>query len=262
MRWRAAAAVVALSALAGMAAACGVPNDGEPRGIASRDVPAGLLAPSTTQSFVPDVTGPVTTPTTEVPDAPPIKVFLAITGQNRVYLVERRGDPPTDDVLQSAQDAADVLLQSPLALERQAGYTTALTTTTIKCLRVSADGVLDVEVAQLPRAIADQPLAMAQIVLTLVRVNGVTKLRFFRDGDLVSVPLWVGGETQPDETVDASDYFGAIGSAPTPQVPSTTTTTTTTAPVATTTTAVVETTAPAPAEQTPSSEPAPPAEGG
>ncbi len=101
---------------------------------------------------------------------------------------------------------------------------------------------------------------MAQIVLTLVRVPGVTKLRVYRDGDLFNVPLWVGGETQPGETVDFSDYFGAIGSPPTPDAPSTTTTTT--APAATTTTAVAETTVAAPAEQTPSSEPAPPAEGG
>src|SRR5689334_24487468 len=28
--------------------------------------------------------------------------------------------------------------------------------------------------------------------------------------------LWVGGETQPGELVDASDYVGAIGSAPSP----------------------------------------------
>ena len=261
MNRRTAAAVVALvlALLAGGLAACGVPNDSEPRGIASKDVPGGLLAPSSTQPTVPE-TVPDLFPTTAVPVAPPIQVFLVIAGQHRVYPVERRGAPPTNDVLQAAQGAADVLLQSPLSLERQAGYTTVLTTTTIKCLRVGDDGELDIEVANLPRVLADQPLSMAQIVLTLVRVvPGVTKLRVYRDGDLFNVPLWVGGETQPGELVDASDYVGAIGSPPSPAATTTTvaatTTTTTTAPVA-------ETTVPVPPEQTPSTEPAPPAEGG
>jgi hypothetical protein len=255
--------VVVVAAVAGVLAACGVPNDSEPRGIASREVPGGLLAPSSTQPFVPEETAPDLFPTTVVA-APPIQVFLVIAGQNLVYPVERRGDPRAPTVVEAAQDAADVLLQSPLALERQAGYTTTLTTTTIKCLRVSDDGVLDIEVSQLPRVIADQPLAMAQIVLTLVRVEGVTKLRVFRDGGFVNVPLWVGGETQPGETVDATDYYGAIGTPPSPDATSTTVaaTTTSTAPAPAETTVPAETTAPPPAEQTPASEPAPPAQEG
>jgi hypothetical protein len=250
--------VVVLAALAGLLAACGVPNDGEPRGIASNDVPAGLLATSSTQPPVAEETGPEVTAV--IPNAPPIQVFLVIAGQDRVYPVERRADPPAPDVLDRAQAAADTLLQTLLGPELQAGYTTTLTTTTIRCLRVSDNGTLDIEVAQLPRVLADQPLAMAQIVLTLVRVEGVRRVRVYRQGgDLFNVPLWVGGETQPGVPVDASDYFGAIGSRPSPDA--TSTTTATTAP-ATTTAVAVETTAPPATEQTPPSEPAPPAEEG
>jgi len=249
--------VVVLAVLAALLAACGVPNDGEPRGVASGDAPAALLATSTTQPPVVEETGPEVTAVT--PNAPPITVFLVIAGQDRVYPVERRADPPAADVLDRAQAAADTLLQTLLGPELQAGYTTTLTTTTIRCLRVSDDGTLDIEVTQLPRVLADQPLAMAQIVLTLVRVEGVRRVRVYRQGgDLFNVPLWVGGETQPGATVDASDYYGAIGSRPAPDATSTTTTTA----AATTTAVPAETTAPPPTEQTPESGPAPPAEEG
>jgi hypothetical protein len=256
-------AVVALVSclIAGALGACGVPNDGEPRGIASDDVPDGLLASPTTVTVVPDATAPTLIPTTLPVSTEPVTVYLVIAAQDRVLPVERNGPPPATSVVGAAQAAADVLVQSPLSLERLTGLTTTLTSTTIRCLRVE-DGTLDIEVSELPRVIADQPLAMAQIVLTLTLVDGVRRIRVFREsGEFSRVPLWVGGETEPGVPVDRSDYFTAIGSiAPTE---ATTTTAPTTAPAPVTTAAVpVETTAPPTSEQTPPTEPAPPAEGG
>ena len=248
--------VAVAAALAVVLAACGVPNDGEPRGVRSADVPDELLAPSTTLSPETVATQPELFPTTLPISTEPIEVYLVKADVHRVVRVERTGPPPSTNVLATAQAAADVLLQSPLSLERQNGLTTTLTTTTIRCLRVDDDGTLDIEVAQFPRDLGDQPLAMAQIVWTLTGLSGVGRIRVFRDGQPSPVPLWVGGEAAPGKPVDRSDYIGATTSLGSPE-PTSTTTTATTVP-ATTTTVVVDPTSTAPAEQTPPPETAPP----
>jgi hypothetical protein len=270
VRRRSAGAVATvLGVIAATLGACGVPNDGEPRGIASDDVPAGLLAPPTTRPVAPEETGPPLFPTTQPVSTATIRVFLVIADRDRVYPVERRAPPPpeTPSVLSSAQAAADLLLQSPLPVEEEAGYTTTLLTTTIRCLRVDEVGTLDIEVAQLPSIIADQPLAMAQIILTLTRVGGVNRVRVFRDNEFFRVPLWAGGESEPGVPVDFSDYFSAVGSPGPPAttttvVPTTVAATTAVVPVDSTTAVPVDTTGPPAPEQTPATEPAPPAEEG
>jgi hypothetical protein len=245
--------VAAVLALALALGACGVPNDGEPRGVASGDVPGGLLVPSTTQALVPDDTGPALFPTTVI-NAPPIDVFLVDSAQDRVVRVDRNNPAPKAgaSLLESAQAAADVLLQPPLSLERQVGYTTTLTSTAIRAVRIDDEGTLEIEVDEFPRDPAEQPLAMAQIIWTLTSVDGVRRVRVFRDGQPQRVPLWAGGEAEPGRALDRSDYIGAVG---TPASPETTSTAApSTAPVPTTTIA------PPPPEPPPEGE-APPEEG-
>ncbi len=257
----AALAAVASVVVSGALVACGVPNDGDPRGVASEDVPVGLLAPPTTQPLDPPDTGPALFPTTQPAVEQRIGVFLVLG--ERVVPVDRSAVVAVPDdapVLDRCQAAADVLLQSPFVAETALGVTTTLTSTSIRCLRVAEDGTADVDVSELPRNPADQPLGMAQIVLTLTNVDGINRLRVLREGDeFIRVPLWVGGETEPGARVDRSDYVQAIGSfAPTD------TTTTTLAPTTTVppTAPVAETTVAPPPEQTPpSDQPAPPAEG-
>jgi hypothetical protein len=201
----------------------------------------------------PAVTQPPLFPTTTAISTAPIEVYLVKADEHRVVRVERNGPMVGSPVVDAAQAAADVLLQSPLSLEQQIGLSTTLTSTTIKCLRVDETGTLDIEVAQFPRQLADQPLAMAQIVLTLAEVDGVRRVRLFRDGQPAPVPLWVGGEAPPGKPVDRSDYVSAITTITLPEPTTTTTTPTTVA----TTAAPVDTTTTAPAEQTPPPEPAP-----
>jgi hypothetical protein len=269
-RATAAAAAVALASavLAGALVACGVPNDGDPRGVASDDIPVGLLAPATTLPIHPPETGPPLFPTT-VPSADQrIRVFLVLAAQDRVIEVDRAATVPVPadaPVLERCQAAADVLLQSPFVAERAGGLTTTLTSTTIRCLRVDEQGTLDVEVSELPRVVADQPLGMAQIVLTLTLVDDISGVRVRRDdGEFIRVPLWVGGEAEPGERVDRSDYVQAVGSFAPTDTTTTTAPTTTTLPATTAPTDVtaVDPTATAPPEQTPpTDQPAPPAEG-
>jgi hypothetical protein len=260
-----AAGALAAAVLAGALVACGVPNDGDPRGVASDDIPVGLLSPPTTQPAAPADTGPPLFPTTVPAVDERIGVFLVLG--DRVVSIDRSAlvaVPDGASMLDRCQVAADVLLQNPFVAERALGLSTTLTSTTIRCLRVAEDGTADVDVSELPRDLADQPLGMAQIVWTLTNVNGIRRLRVLRDGEFIRVPLWVGGETEPGAKVDRSDYLGAITSFAPTDTTTTTAPTTTTVPATTAPTDVtaVDPTATAPPEQTPpTDQPAPPAEG-
>jgi hypothetical protein len=255
------AAVAVTAALSVAALGCGVPTDSGARGIDADDVPDGLLAvPTSTTSPRTDV---VATSTSMPLPAGSVKVFLVDPLIGRVVPVDRSTTAVADGtVLGAAQLAIDVLLQEPLLpLEQAVGLSTTLSATSLRAVRVE-DGVLDIDVSQLPRRLPDQPLAAAQIVLTVTSVVGVTHVRMLRDGEPFPVPVWIGDFAAPDDPVERLDYLGAIGSVSPPPTTTTTVPTTTTQPTTTMPADAPESTA-VPGETTvPPPEPADPAPDG
>ncbi len=204
MSWRRGCASLPLIAVASLTAACGVPSHGPP--VTITHVPYNLTAPEPKPTATPSPSG---------------------TARSYVYLVR-------DQVLVSVQASVaqpsdpaaavtDVLAQltgGPSDQDRSTGLSTALGPDTVVRLAGLLDGVARIDIVagdQVP-APSRVPLAVAQVVLSVTSVPGVTSVLVTRDGSPVELPLPGGALTAAPVT--AHDYASLVGS-PTPATTST-----------------------------------------
>lgn len=177
--------------------ACGAPTSGAVQQVTS--VPYDLMSPA----------APVTTAPTTKPEARP-----------RVYLV--RDDllvpvpgPDTEgaDTPTAVTELLQALAQGPREGDRNRGLSSALGSDVAMTLtRIDGDtAVVDVDAgAQLPSA-GRLPLAVAQIVLTVVSVPGVENVELTVGGEPIQAPLPDGALTE--RPLDAGDYSTLLAPA-------------------------------------------------
>lgn len=183
-------------AVAGLVAACGVPSDEAPRAISATDVPFGLL----------DAVGTTTTTASLVPELQP---GVAVT----VYLLDRDGLLLPVSRRSSVGGPVDVLralLEGPRPDESAAGLRSALPVATeLLAFRTGPEtgaAIVDLSDDFLTVQGEQQIKAVAQVVLTLTELPGITGVRFafegqvrpvFRaQGDLTDAPLTRASFTQ------------------------------------------------------------------
>jgi hypothetical protein len=202
------AGVIAVVVL--VAAGCGsIPLDDEPRVVESDDVPAALKGPTTTATRDTD-------PGEKGVDA---ELYFYLTTNNMEYLapcsvstaaggsVEARTravlqrlinlDPATNPECPPAFTNAvppDLLILDTELRVEQPGN--------ILELNVGRDAIVAIEATQQRRAIA-------QLVFTATSVPGVTAVRFFADGQPISVPV-EDRTADPGEPVRPSDFPGLV----------------------------------------------------
>jgi spore germination protein GerM len=195
---RVVALAVAVAAIA--LSACGVSTDGQPRPIASDDVPFKLLdQPSTT--------------TTE-PTSP--SEMQAVT----VYLLDEKGvlrpSQRSIRVPVTAPKVLTTLLQPASGVEAAAGLSTALTADTkLRGLDGPVDGVLTVDLSSSVLNINGRRLiqALAQVVFTMSEVPNVEQILFEFDGRSREVPRGDGDLSSMPLT--RQDYVALEPPAPT-----------------------------------------------
>jgi spore germination protein GerM len=180
--------VVAAVAAVLTTAACGVPNDSNPRALPKNDVPFGLLTPTTTPPTLPGATQP-----TEG-----VTVFLV--SSNRLIAVGREVAPPA-----TLFKSLTALLGGPSGQESAAGFRSAINDgTRLLSLRVQ-QGVATIDVSGTFVGVSgqEQILALAQIVFTATADPSVTSVLFALDDKPVEVPrgdgtLTAAGLTRAD----------------------------------------------------------------
>ena len=233
-----------LMVMAMLAVACGAPKSSGFSPI-ERDVPAALTATTTTTTTT--IASTTTTialaSTTTVVEPPPttavsqyVTLFF-IAGRQQLFGIDvllPRGVPVAQvmEVLQRGPTGATAsTLRS--AIPQEASIST-LDTRGV----VSVDLPLDFFDAAEEN---DERLAIAQIVLTLTLLNGISQVVFTQEGREIAVLLGDGSESEEGQPLYREDYIDMIsGNAPT----TTTTTTTTTIPATTTSVAVIDSTTP------------------
>jgi spore germination protein GerM len=200
------ALLAAIAAIATAVAACGVPNDSDPRRLDAQNVPFELLGPTTT------TTVPAAGPTREV------TIFLA-QEEGLLAEVTREVEAPA-----SLRKALHALLAGPLAEE--SSLSTAITTeTTLLHLRGPVDGLVTIDLSRemLDVTGRQQILALAQVVYTATAYPGVERVLFQFDGEPREVPNGEG--TLTSTPLGRLSYRGLTEPA---KVPSTTSEGTTT----------------------------------
>jgi hypothetical protein len=185
---------LAAAALTWSVAACGAPTSGDVQPLPS--VPYDLMSPAS----------PATTAPTTEPDVRP-----------RLYLVRDDLLVPVPapavgggDVASTVSAMLDNLAQGPAEDERDRGLSSALGSD-VGITLAGLDGstaLVDVRAgAQLPSA-GRLPLAVGQIVLTVVSVPGVDSVRLTADGEPIKAPLPDGALTE--RPLVESDYASLI----------------------------------------------------
>ncbi len=176
-------------------AACGAPGDGSTRAVADEDVPYRLLQPAV------DAPAPSTGPPGSSLTVP--QVFLV---DPEGQLVARPLEVPTGDAGRVAAAALAALAGGPTDSQRSAGLSTALGPEARVDLVDALDGTARVELDVSSSALsADRlPLALGQVVLTAVSVQGIDRVLLLRDGEPATAPL-PGGE-QTSRPLVAADY--------------------------------------------------------
>ena len=197
--WSPVCVVGVILALAIGLAGCGVPRQGHATVIG--DVPYALLEPEPAGPSAP--AGPV---------SPRPNVYF-VHDQDVVPVNGPDTEPTNTEA--AVRAVLDRLSSGPTDRERDSGLTTALGPDT----SVKLDA-LDGRLARIDLAAGDQvpaparvPLAVAQIVLTVTSVPGVTSVLLTRDGTPVELPLPGGALT--DQPVSAQDYL-SLTSQPAP----------------------------------------------
>ena len=169
-------------------AACGVPQDEEPRALSRDGVPFGLLSTSTTQ-------------TTTVVEDPAVLSVVYFVRENRLIPVQRQVRAPV-----SAGRLLTSLLEGPTETEAEAGFRTAISSEArVRDVTTSA-GVVTLELTEEFVEVAgqDQILALAQIVFTATEINAAGAVRFRLDGEPVEVPR--GDGTLTSAPLTRADY--------------------------------------------------------
>jgi hypothetical protein len=173
---------------------CGAPRDGEVRRVAADDVPYHLLDNgSEARKASPGPGQATTTP----------QVFL-LDGEDR--LVARSVPVPAGSLAAVEASLLAALRDGPSEQQRASGLSSALGPGALLTMHGVVDGTARIEIV-LPDAgaTADRlPLAVGQVVLTAVSVEGVDRVLLEQDGGPVAAPLPGGAQTL--EPVSASDY--------------------------------------------------------
>ncbi len=163
--------------------ACGVRDDSRPRGLATADVPYGLLEEA------PPTTLPPRTPTVPVV---PVNVYF-VRGE-RMFRAVRPVNAPA-----SVAKALTALLFGPEEAEAVQGVRSAIDPTAAVQARALDGGTylvdLSFEFAQ--GSATEQALGLAQIVYTATDVPGVTGVRFSLNGAPIQVPTLAGSTGDP-----------------------------------------------------------------
>lgn len=182
---------IAALLLVALGAACGVPEDDEPRTIATDNIPFQLLAPATS------------TTSTVVDDRRQTGIGIYLVTPDGA-LVQR---PRTISGAPSVAKAMDVLLEGPNADEAAANLTTVVATgTELLGFEGPVEGLVTVDLSSefLQVTGPRQIQAIAQVVFTLVDVPGVQKVLFRFEGERSEVPDGNGELTS--EPLNRADY--------------------------------------------------------
>ena len=188
MRWR--RPRLLLLALVVVLAACGVPDEDEPRELAADDLPADLLEP------------PVTTPGPSTPGAVTSAAEIYFMGAERLVGVERQVDPPADPT-----EVIELLLDGPNSQEQDRSISTEIPPETeLLDARLSRTGVLTIDLSEEINDIRAeaQQRAIAQLVFTATDLEQVAEVLFEVEGEAKPVP--VGDGRQESAPVDRLDY--------------------------------------------------------
>ncbi len=191
-----------------LAGGCGVPTDSEAQPVPT--VPYGLLNPS----------GPA--PSASAP---------AAEGGPRVWLVRDDGLVPAESLPAGPgpRATAAVLLRrlggGPTDMERADGLSTAFGPGVELSLTGVSDGhaTVDIRAGDLAPSPSRLPLAVGQVVLTLVSVDGIDDVRLTAAGSPIQAPLPGGALT--DRPLRAGDYASLVtpNRSPAPSPPPTAT---------------------------------------
>jgi len=172
-------ALVAVVALAG----CGVPVDRSPSALSRKNIPFGLLQPST---------GSTTTTSTPPPVETSVAVFLL--GSSGHLVAVSRAVPGAEPTLPGVLGA---LVRGPTNTEAAGGLGTAVPAQTVLLGAVAgAGGVATVNLGGTVGQLVGQAQiqAIAQFVFTATAVPGVTSVAFELSGQAVDVPVASGQE--------------------------------------------------------------------
>lgn len=173
---------------------CGLPGEGSARTVDDETVPYRLLDP--------DVASSATAEITAVPGPAPV-VFWVVNDDRLVPSAAEPtcADPPEAVVTRLLEE----LESGPGETARDEGRSTAVPSESELALAGITDGEARVEVEPGPAISAERlPVAVGQIVLTVVSAAGVRSVVLVSDGKPVQVPLPGGALT--DSPVTAADY--------------------------------------------------------
>lgn len=187
-----AAVLFVLAAALGALAACGVPNESEPRALEADEVPEELASGATTSTTAPD------------PDAPSRQVEIWFLADELLQPEFRELE-----VGEGAAGAVAALLDGTTEEERAAGVSSSIPAGT-ELLGTELEGDrLTVELSEEFNTVAGSELrnAVAQIVYTATGYPDVGRVRFRVDGDLVDVPVAGGGT---ESVVTRSEYESLV----------------------------------------------------
>lgn len=178
----------ALAAL--VAASCGFPTQRDAHAVPDDNVPDALRTTDTDD------------PTPNVATEPAAIWFVRDTVLDQVQ--HRVAAPATADTV-----VAELLL-GPTEGEQGRSFRSAIPDATVVVSASTAGGLATVELApefaEIP--VADQVLAVGQLVLTLTDLRGVGRVRFQVDDAVVAVPLPTGEAS--DQTVSRDDYLELV----------------------------------------------------
>lgn len=173
-----------------MATSCGFPTQREAHAVPDENVPDALRTTDTDD------------PSPNVATEPAAIWFVRDTVLDQVQ--HRVAAPATADTV-----VAELLL-GPTEGEQGRSFRSAIPDATVVVSASTAGGLATVELApefaEIP--VADQVLAVGQLVLTLTDLRGVGRVRFQVDDAVVAVPLPTGEAS--DQTVSRDDYVELI----------------------------------------------------
>ncbi|MCU1364667.1 MAG: hypothetical protein JWL72_1964 [Ilumatobacteraceae bacterium] len=227
-----------LAALVLLAVACGAPKSGGFSAIPLGNLPDGLTATTSTTTTTTTTTLPTTTsstieliattttvepiPTTTNPTEQVTLYFVADSGTQLVSAPRPVLSPP--EVLRVLGE-----LKAGPDPGTGGGLRTAIPSNAT-LTKSDFRGVLTIDLnpdffTSMPSP-ADERLAVAQIVLTLTGMRGISQVRFTMNDEPITVPLGTGEPSTLGQVLVKEDYEALLGNS----APPTTTTTTTIAP--------------------------------
>ena len=226
-----------LIALAVLAVACGAPKSGEFSAIPLGNLPDGLTATTSTTTTATTIVETTTSSTIEAvattTTVEPIPTTTNPTEQVTLYFVADSGNQLVSSPLYMTSPPQPYLVL--LALQKGpdvagSGLRTAIPPKA-KFTKSEFRGVFTVDLSadfftSMANA-ADERPAVAQIVLTLTGLRGISTVRFTINDEPITVPLGNGEPSAIGQSLFKEDYEALLGNSAPPTTTTTTTTTTT-----------------------------------